>query len=212
MPIMENIQDKGYIEKYYVIDDLNARQFDIKYYSDYSEALSNYTQLPSDRKKTFGIQNSRGSCLDFIQCCDEKDTFIKDFEKVPGWDNPEIKEITEKIMKDICECNQEIKRIENIFAALPISKSEWMQTTGEDMNSNMNMDFIIEKWNQCNEEDGKYLVNTKDFGIEFGLKRHTLQKEPIEYEVLKHCMEKYEALKSCMEEMNELMEEQGLEL
>ncbi len=87
--------------------------------------------------------------------------------------------------------DKRLKDIEKNFEALPISKSDWIQVTGENVNSDLNIDSIIDKWNQHNKEEGKYLITTADFGIEFGLEKHMLKETPIAYEILKSDMEQH---------------------
>ena len=100
---MENqVQQLGhFIHHYYVVEDLQVRgALQLKEYGTFEEAMSAYQSLPTDKIKALGVQNTRtplpGS-LDLIQCKDGQDTLIRDYERVDGWQNPEILELVGKI-------------------------------------------------------------------------------------------------------------------
>ena len=83
----------GFIDHYYVIENLQEAPFKIRTYDKFENALADYFLLPADKMKAFGVQNTMkpfpGS-LDFIQCKDWQDVFIHDYETQEGWDNPEV--------------------------------------------------------------------------------------------------------------------------
>ena len=94
-------QANSFINHYYVVEDLQVRgALQLKEYSTFEEAMAAYRSLPTDRVKALGVQNTRtplpGS-LDLIQCKDGHDTLIRDYERVDGWQNPEILELVDKI-------------------------------------------------------------------------------------------------------------------
>ena len=94
-------QSNSFIDHYYVVEDLQVRgALQLKEYSTFVEAMAAYRSLPTDRVKALGVQNTRtplpGS-LDLIQCKDGHDTLIRDYERVDGWQNPEILELVDKI-------------------------------------------------------------------------------------------------------------------
>ena len=94
-------QPNSFIDHYYVVEDLQVRgALQLKEYSTFGEAMTAYRSLPTDRVKALGVQNTRtplpGS-LDLIQCKDGHDTLIRDYERVDGWQNPEILELVDKI-------------------------------------------------------------------------------------------------------------------
>ena len=100
---MENqVQQLGhFIHHYYVVEDLQVRgALQLKEYGTFEEAMAAYQSLPTDKIKALGVQNTRtplpGS-LDLIQCKDGQDTLIRDYERVDGWQNPEILELVGKI-------------------------------------------------------------------------------------------------------------------
>ena len=94
-------QPNSFIDYYYVVEDLQVRgALQLKEYRTFEEAMAAYRSLPTDRVKALGVQNTRtplpGS-LDLIQCKDGHDTLIRDYERVDGWQNPEILELVGKI-------------------------------------------------------------------------------------------------------------------
>ena len=94
-------QSNSFIDHFYVVEDLQVRgALQLKEYSTFVEAMAAYRSLPTDRVKALGVQNTRtplpGS-LDLIQCKDGHDTLIRDYERVDGWQNPEILELVDKI-------------------------------------------------------------------------------------------------------------------
>ncbi len=97
----------GFIDHYYVVDDLRAAPLNVTEYKDRDEALSAYFDLPTDKLKAFGLMNTNklpGS-LDFIQCIDGKDKFIEDYARadVPSWRNPEIDELVSYLKQQLDE-------------------------------------------------------------------------------------------------------------
>ena len=91
----------AFIDHYYVVEDLQVRgALQLKEYSTFEEAMAAYRSLPTNQVKALGVQNTRtplpGS-LDLIQCKDGHDTLIRDYERVDGWQNPEILELVDKI-------------------------------------------------------------------------------------------------------------------
>ena len=95
----------GFIDHYYVVDDLRAAPLKVTEYTDRDEALSAYFDLPTDKLKAFGLMNTNklpGS-LDFIQCIDGKDKFIEDYARadVPSWRNPEIDELVSYLKQQL---------------------------------------------------------------------------------------------------------------
>ena len=94
-------QPNSFIDFFYVVEDLQVRgALQLKEYSTFEEAMAAYRSLPTDRVKALGVQNTRtplpGS-LDLIQCKDGHDTLIRDYERVDGWQNPEILGLVGKI-------------------------------------------------------------------------------------------------------------------
>lgn len=68
--IDEPQQAKTFIDHYYVVNDLDNPELEISEYNTLNEALNVYQQIPADRMKALGVQNTNrlpGS-LDFIQC------------------------------------------------------------------------------------------------------------------------------------------------
>ena len=97
----------GFIDHYYVVDDLRAAPLKVTEYKDRDEALSAYFDLPTDKLKAFGLMNTNklpGS-LDFIQCIDGKDKLIEDYARadVPSWRNPEIDELVSYLKQQLDE-------------------------------------------------------------------------------------------------------------
>lgn len=97
----------GFIDHYYVVDDLKAAPLKVTEYKDRDEALSAYFALSTDKLKAFGLMNTNklpGS-LDFIQCIDGKDKFIEDYARadVPSWRNPEIDELVSYLKQQLDE-------------------------------------------------------------------------------------------------------------
>ena len=92
------------------------------------------------------------------------------------------------------------KKVDELFKALPISRVDFVLATGKYIDSEVDMNYIIRTWNECNNDEGKYLIITKDYGIEFGLKEHSLLEEgTVTYETLKSDVERVESLSSSIE-------------
>lgn len=103
---------------------------------------------------------------------------------------------------------EKIKKAAELFKALPITRTDFVLATGKYIDSEVDMNYIIRTWNECNNDEGKYLIITKDHGIEFGLKEHSLLEEgTVTYETLKSDVERVESLSSSIE-----LEEDELEL
>lgn len=96
--------DSHYIDQYYVIEDLQTRgSLRIQRYDNLGEALGAYYALPNHKMKTLGIENTaplKGS-LDFIQCKNGVDTFIRDCQKSESWLNPEIYQVVTAIQDSL---------------------------------------------------------------------------------------------------------------
>lgn len=96
--------DIHYIDQYYVIEDLQARgSLSIQRYDSLGEALGAYFALPNHKMKAFGIENTaplKGS-LDFIQCKNGVDTFVRDCQKIESWLNPEIYQVVTAIQDSL---------------------------------------------------------------------------------------------------------------
>lgn len=92
--------DKAFIDRYYVVDNLQKQgALDIQHYEKLDAALSAYFQIPNHKVKALGVVNSNplpGS-LDFIQCKNGIDTLIEDYQKVEGWNLPEIDGLVEEL-------------------------------------------------------------------------------------------------------------------
>lgn len=86
---------------------------------------------------------------------------------------------------------ERMKHIMMMFCELPISEKEWEDLTGSNIGPGLTTDVIVEKWNLHNKEEGKYLINTNDFGFEFGLKKHMEQMGKVHYETLKADLEEW---------------------
>lgn len=96
----------SFIAHYYVVEDIQARgPLSVQNYSDLNDALAAYAALPSDKMKALGIQNTNDlpGSLDIVQCKDGIDTLTNDWEKVAGWDNPEVQAAVEQITKGLEE-------------------------------------------------------------------------------------------------------------
>ena len=89
-----------FIDHFYVAEDIEKRgSLNIREYRLLEDALRNYLELPSDKKKALGVMNTHplpGS-LDLIQCIDGYDTIIQDYTKVEGWQNPEVMDVLTQI-------------------------------------------------------------------------------------------------------------------
>lgn len=109
-PSLSPTSRQGLIDHYYVVRDLQAQgQLDIQTYETYEEARAAYDELPKDKLKALGVQNTKplpGS-LDLIQCRDGVDTLVEDYTKVAGWDNPEITALVSKIRENLSASVQE---------------------------------------------------------------------------------------------------------
>ena len=87
--------------KYYVVEHLQKTgALEIQqYYEELDAALSAYFLIPNNKRKALGVQNSNpllGS-LELIQCRNGIDMLIKDYQKVDGWNLPEIDGLVEKL-------------------------------------------------------------------------------------------------------------------
>ena len=94
------------IDHFYVVEDLQVQgPLAVTEYADLESALRAYLDLPKDKVKALGIQNTYelpGS-LDFIQCKDGVDTVIEDYKVVNGWENEEILAVVERIQEVLAE-------------------------------------------------------------------------------------------------------------
>ena len=100
-PAAQVEKNKPFIDRYYVVEDLNAAPLKVVNYSDREAALAAYTALPSDRLKAFGVVNSKempGS-LDFLHCVDGRDILIEDYLRNDdaSWRNPEIETLVVRL-------------------------------------------------------------------------------------------------------------------
>ena len=100
-PVPQTVRHTSFIDHYYVVEDLTAAPLKVVNYSDREEALAAYAAIPSDRRKAFGVVNSKelpGS-LDFLQCVDGKDILIEDYIKTDdaSWRNPEIEALVARL-------------------------------------------------------------------------------------------------------------------
>ena len=90
----------SYIDHFYVVDDLAAQApLTVRQFDTLEEAILAYHQLPKTQMKALGAMNTLplpGS-LDLVQCIDGEDTIVRDFEKIDGWNNPEIAGIVEHL-------------------------------------------------------------------------------------------------------------------
>lgn len=102
----------SYIAHYYVVEDLEVRgPLATQPYPGLTEALAAYAALPSDKMKALGIQNTNAlpGSLDIVQCKDGIDTLTNDWEKVAGWNNPEVQAAVQQITR-VLEENMAIER------------------------------------------------------------------------------------------------------
>lgn len=107
-----NPEDKSFIAHFYVVEDLKDSPLNLTEFNDLSLALDKYLSLPKDKMKAFGIQNSNkfpGS-LDFIQCKDGKDIFIKDYLSMDNWKNPEINKVVNELNKKLSAREERFER------------------------------------------------------------------------------------------------------
>ena len=97
-------QASPFIAHYYVVEDIQVRgPLAVQNHSDLTQALAAYAALPSNKMKALGIQNTNplpGS-LDIVQCKDGEDTLTNDWEKVEGWNNPEVEAAVQQIVNVI---------------------------------------------------------------------------------------------------------------
>lgn len=105
--------------------------------------------------------------------------------------------MVDEYKKVLDEERKKQEEISKTFRSLPISRTDFLLSTGKFLESKVDMNYIINTWNECNTEEGKYLINTKDHGIEFGLKSHSLLEEgTVTYESLKRDMVSFEVAKN----------------
>ena len=93
-------EEKSFIAKYYVVEDLQVRgALQIEKFDDLETALEAYFALTDDKVRALGIENSkpRTGSLDFIHCHDGKDEIVQDYQRVDGWMNPEIIAVVDRI-------------------------------------------------------------------------------------------------------------------
>ena len=86
-------EPEHFIDHFYVAEDIETQgSLDIQEYSSLEEALRNYLELPSDKKKALGAMNNPSSPRKSGSgpLCDGQDTIIQDYAKVDGWQNPEV--------------------------------------------------------------------------------------------------------------------------
>ena len=147
-PVREPDNTSPFIAAYYVVNDLQKQgQLDIVRYHNLEMALAAYAALPNDRMKALGIENTvqpyPGS-LDFIQCRNGVDTLVRDYERVSGWDNPEIASAVSRISEvvDILQRSQGNDRNDYLWAV--VNGAE----TREDVISTETM----LKWSDANNE------------------------------------------------------------
>lgn len=102
-----------------------------------------------------------------------------------------IQKCKERLLGNLPEMQNAL--IAKLFCCLPISQEEWKSVTGRTFDNRFFLDAIIEQWNRCNTEQGKYLVATSNDKFEFGLEEHYLAGERVSSEDLKRDMEKRKA-------------------
>lgn len=105
-------QPSSFIAHYYVVEDLQVRgPLATQTFPDLNQALAAYAALPSDKMKALGIQNTNDlpGSLDIVQCRDGADTFTNDWEKIEGWNNPEVLNAVQQITEALEE-NAAIER------------------------------------------------------------------------------------------------------
>ena len=93
-----------FVDHYYVVKDLQVRgALGLTEYSSLTEALEAYKQLPSNKMKALGAQNTMplpGS-LDFIQCRAGQDTLVKDYKRIEVWDNPQVQNLVARLRMEL---------------------------------------------------------------------------------------------------------------
>lgn len=104
---MEEVKTIGrtseFIRGYYVIEDLNASGLVKHDFKELDVALENYIMLSEDKLKALGIESTTGA-LDFIQCQNGVDKFIKDYTTLQNWSSSEeIVNAAKTIKERLCE-------------------------------------------------------------------------------------------------------------
>ena len=102
--VVEHLEDEApatFLDHFYVAEDIQKHgALDIAEYPTLEEALVAYRELPSTQMKALGAMNTRkplpGS-LDFLHCKDGVDTIVEDYQKVDGWENPEVLDVIQRI-------------------------------------------------------------------------------------------------------------------
>ena len=107
---LEVAEPTAFIDHFYVAEDIQKRgALDITEYPTLEEALAAYRKLPSTQMKALGAMNTRkplpGS-LDFVHCKDGVDTIVEDYQKVAGWENPEVLDVIQRIKTAIAPLPQ----------------------------------------------------------------------------------------------------------
>lgn len=96
--------EQKFIDHFYVVEDLQVRgALNLQTYPTLKEAIAAYRELPADKLKALGAQNTMplpGS-LDLVQCQEGKNVLILDYSKIKDWDNREIRSAREALKAEL---------------------------------------------------------------------------------------------------------------
>ena len=106
---------ESFIDHFYVAEDLKVQgALTLHEYATFEEAFQAYQQLPTTQTKALGIQkqpNPLPGILDIIQCLDGKDTVIRDYQKVPEWQNEEILSVVQRAEQALKELQPPVEAV-----------------------------------------------------------------------------------------------------
>lgn len=98
------MREEAVKDSFYVVRDLQKQgPMSIQEFEDLDSALAAYAELPSDRTKALGIQNSSrlpGSVI-VMQSLDGVDTVTNDYKTAAGWDAPEVAAVVNRIAEAV---------------------------------------------------------------------------------------------------------------
>ena len=109
------IVPEQFIDHFYVAEDLKVQgALTLHEYATFEEAFQAYQRLPTTQTKALGIQkqpNPLPGILDIIQCLDGTDTVIRDYQKVPEWQNEEILSVVQRAEQALKELQPPLEAV-----------------------------------------------------------------------------------------------------
>ena len=120
--------EKPFVQKFYVVTDLQTNPMKIEKFGNLDDAMSCYQQVPNFHLKALGVEKTPDplpGSLDIVQCKNGIDTIVEDYKKVPGWDNPYIQ-------NHVVALVAEALKVQDVAVAYEINDGYFYIQTSED--------------------------------------------------------------------------------